>query len=77
MSFLYVIKDGNPNSTKWFSLEIRPIWQTYSKDNNRIIYEIKIIYRDDLDKVVSVSKNFGEILEKLLSNIILTSEEDR
>lgn len=64
----FVIEDANPNTTHWFHLDIRPIWTSWSDE--KVHYEVVIIYRNDKDKLVKFLENIEEKLNELIRKIV-------
>lgn len=46
----FVKKDSSPSDKEWFSIELRPIWTSWSSEN--IYYEIFAVYRGERDEVL-------------------------
>lgn len=60
----FVSADGDPNSTRWFHLDVRPLWTSWSDE--RIRYEVVLIYRGDKEKLVNVVRNIDSVLKEVL-----------
>ncbi len=60
----FVSADGDPNSTRWFHLSVRPLWTSWSDE--RIRYEVVLIYRDDKERLVNVLRNIDSVLKEVL-----------
>ncbi len=64
--------EGDPNSTRWFHLDIRPIWTSWSSENIR--YEVVLICRDDREKLISMLKNIDHIIREIIRRASSTLE---
>ncbi|ABP49938.1 MAG: hypothetical protein OWQ51_11390 [Pyrobaculum arsenaticum] len=62
-----VSADGNPNSTQWFHLEVRPLWSSWPDE--RVRYEVILVYRDRKDKLMETLKRLGDLLKEILNRI--------
>lgn len=60
----FVSADGDPNSTRWFHLNVRPLWTSWSDE--RVHYEVVLIYRDDRKRLVNVLRNIDSVLKEVL-----------
>jgi len=63
----FVSAESDPNSTSWFHLDVRPIWTSWSDE--RVRYEIVLIYRDDKEKLINTLRNINNILRSILVRI--------
>jgi len=64
----FTLKDGEPNSTKWFSLKIEPIWTTWN--SNKTSFELELVYRDSRANLISFIQNFDKIFNEIIKRII-------
>ncbi|MGQ4834524.1 MAG: hypothetical protein ACP6IS_11605 [Candidatus Asgardarchaeia archaeon] len=64
----YIMENGNPNSTTWFYFDITPVWPTLSKDRT-CMYELKLVYRDKIDNVISLANQFEDKIKNILDQI--------
>ncbi len=60
----FVSADGDPNTTQWLHLDVRPLWTSWSDE--RVRYEVVLIYRDDKEKLVHVLRNIDSVLKEVL-----------
>ena len=63
----FVSLEGDPNSTRWFHLDIRPLWTSWS--DKKVRYEIVLIYRDTKEKLINMLENIGDVLKDILKRI--------
>jgi len=63
----FVSTNGEPNSAKWLHLDVKPLWTSWSDEKVR--YEVVLIYRNDREKLVNVLKSIDSILRKVLKKI--------
>jgi len=63
----FIPAEGDPNSTQWFHLDIRPLWTSWTDDNVR--YEVVLIYRNNIEKLLGVLRSINRILEELVRRI--------
>jgi len=63
----FVAEDADPNRAQWFHLDIRPIWTSWP--NEKIHYEIILVYRDDKDKLIKFLENIEEKLNEFLKRV--------
>lgn len=69
----FVSVEGDPNSTQWFQLDVRPLWTSWPDE--RVRYEVVLIYRDDKEKLIRVLESLDEVLRELINRISSTLEE--
>ena len=62
-----VSENGDPNSTNWFHMDIRPMWTSWK--DNKIRYEITLIYRNEKSILIKFAKTLENNLKKLLDRI--------
>jgi len=63
----FVSADGDPNSTQWFHLDVRPMWTSWSSE--KVHYEVVLIYRDSREKLINMLKNIDNVLKSILKRI--------
>lgn len=63
----FVSAKGDPNSTQWLHLDVRPLWTSWSDE--RAHYEAVLIYRDSREKLIDVLGNINNILRDVLKRI--------
>lgn len=63
----FVSAKGDPNTTRWLSLDVRPLWTSWADEKVR--YEVVLIYRDDKKKLLDVLKNIEKLLKELIERI--------
>jgi len=63
----FISAKGDPNKTQWLHLDVRPIWTSWAEEKVR--YEVILIYRDDKGKLLNVLKNVENILKGLIEKI--------
>jgi len=63
----FVSAKGDPNSTQWFHLDVRPLWTSWSDE--RTHYEVVLIYRDNREKLIDVLRNINSVLRDVLKRI--------
>ena len=68
----FVSADGDPNSTRWFHLEVRPLWPSWPDE--RVRYEVILVYRDRKDKLVEVLKRLRDALGEVLNRVAVFME---
>lgn len=62
-----VSASGDPNSTRWFQLDIRPIWSSWGGE--KTYYEAVLIYRDDREAVLRILGSINLVFETLLREL--------
>jgi len=68
----FVSIKGDPNSTLWFHLDVKPLWTSWTGEKVR--YEIVLVYRDNREKLIKVLKNIDNALKEILKRISDTLE---
>ena len=63
----FVSAEGDPNTTKWFHLDIRPIWTSWTDE--KVWYEIVLIYRDDKERLLHTLKSLDEVLREVIKSV--------
>lgn len=63
----FVSADGDPYSARWFRLEVRPLWPSWSDE--RVRYALLLAYRDGRDRLVETLKRLEELLGEILKRI--------
>ena len=63
----FVSIEGDPNSTRWFHLDVRPLWTSWSDE--KIHYEAVLIYRDSRERLLNVLRNIDKVLKEVLERI--------
>jgi len=64
----FVSADGDPNTRQWFHLDVRPLWTSWSDE--RVRYEVVLIYRNDRERLVHVLRNIDSALKEVLKRAI-------
>jgi len=60
----FVLANGDPNSTRWLHLDVKPIWSSWS--SGRVYYELIFICRDTREKLLGIISNFNKILNDII-----------
>ncbi|ABL88633.1 hypothetical protein Pisl_1477 [Pyrobaculum islandicum DSM 4184] len=68
----FVSADGDPNSTRWFHLELRPVWTSWSDE--KTYYEVVVIYREKKERLIDALKNIDKILREIIQRIYSSLE---
>ena len=63
----FVSAGGDPNSARWFHLDVKPVWPSWCSE--RVRYEVVLIYRDNREKLVSVLRDVDNVLKGILKRI--------
>ncbi len=63
----FVSVEGDPNSMQWLHLDVKPLWTSWS--NEKVRYEVVLVYRDSREKLVNVLKNLDNVLKDVLKRI--------
>ena len=63
----FVSVEGDPNSTKWFHLDVRPLWTSWSDEKVR--YEVVLVHRDSRERLLNVLRNIDKVLKEVLERI--------
>ncbi len=64
----FVSVEGDPNSSmQWLHLDVKPLWTSWS--NEKVRYEVVLVYRDSREKLVNVLKNLDNVLKDVLKRI--------
>jgi len=63
----FVSINGDPNTTYWLQLDIKPMWTSWSSD--RVRYEVVLIYRDKKEKLINTLRNIDNILREIIKRI--------
>ena len=66
---LFVMENMDPNTSRWFNFSVDPIWPTWY-DEERRSYNLKIVYRDEKEKIVEFIKNLYEIINQIIEKIV-------
>ena len=68
----FVSIEGDPNSTRWFHLDVRPLWTSWSDEKVR--YEVVLVYRDSRERLLNVLRNIDKVLKEVLERVNDTLE---
>ena len=63
----FVSVEGDPNSTKWFHLDVRPLWTSWSDE--KVHYEVVLVYRDSRERLLNVLRNIDKVLKDVLERV--------
>ena len=63
----FVSIEGDPNSTKWFHLDVRPLWTSWTDEKVR--YEVVLVHRDSRKRLLNVLRNIDKVLKEVLERI--------
>ena len=56
----------DPNSVRWLSLEVRPLWSSWGDE--RVRYEVVMVYRDRRERLVEALKNLDGLVKEILGS---------
>lgn len=60
----FVSANGDPNSTRWFHLDVRPLWTSWTDEKVR--YEVVLVHRDDKERLVNVLRDIDNVLKEVI-----------
>ncbi len=63
----FIKKGCSPSDREWFSIELRPIWTSWSSEN--IYYEVLVIYRGGRDDMLKFLKHVRSSIAEALKTI--------
>ncbi len=69
------LSTGDPNSTYWLHLEIKPHWTSWPEDT--VYYELNLVYRDNRKKLVHIATEVEALLKELLLRLQEALREHR
>jgi len=69
----FVSAEGDPNSTRWLHLDVRPLWTSWL--DGKVRYEAVLVYRDSKEKLIEVLKSLDEALRGVLKRVSTALEE--
>ena len=64
----FVMEDGDPNTSRWFHLDVRPIWTTWA-GAGRVLYEVVVIYRDEKRVLLDTLSRLRDVLSGVLEAV--------
>ncbi|RLG77708.1 MAG: hypothetical protein DRO12_01500 [Thermoprotei archaeon] len=63
----FVSVEGDPNSTRWFHLDVRPLWTSWSDEKAH--YEVVLVYRDSRERLLNVLRNIDKVPKEVLERV--------
>jgi hypothetical protein len=60
---------GDPNSNRWFHLNLTRVWSSYLATEKLHLYRLKLICRDERNKVFQLLEKLEDIMERLLKEV--------